>query len=243
MRRVLFNFGKLPVYSYPAMLYLGIVAGIYTQRYSAPLFGLEAARVEVATLLLLLPALAGARLLFVASHWRTYVRDRSRIWLSTEGGAAMYGGLLLAVPISIPLLAALHLPFGRFWDVASFTMLTGMIVARVGCLLNGCCSGRETSGWLGIELPDHHGIRKRRVPTQILEIGWGLMVSAGALGLLKVPTFPGAIFLYTLGAYGAGRILLEPTRERQDGLLGIGLHRVLSTALVAVSLAAFFWLR
>jgi phosphatidylglycerol:prolipoprotein diacylglycerol transferase len=118
-----------------------------------------------------------------------------------------------------------------------------MIIARVGCLLNGCCSGRKTSGWLGLNLPDHHSIWKRRIPTQILEIGWGLMVSAGALGLLTASTFPGAIFIYTVGAYAAGRILLEPTRERQDGLLGLGLHRVLSSALVAISLAAFFWLR
>ena len=57
----------------------------------------------VASVALIIPALIGSRLLFVFSHWDIYRRDLSRIWRRSEGGMAMYGGLILTVPLSIPL--------------------------------------------------------------------------------------------------------------------------------------------
>jgi phosphatidylglycerol:prolipoprotein diacylglycerol transferase len=245
MRRVLLRWGSVTIYSYPTLLYFGMVCGIFAERHAATLIHLDAARTVSATLILLVPALMGARLLFVVSHWSIYRRDPRRIWRSGEGGAAMYGGLLLAVPLSVPLLAVFQIPFGSFWDVASFTMLVGMIFARAGCFLNGCCGGRPTTGWLGLNLPDDHGVWRRRIPTQILEALWGLAVLAGAISIWGILPFPGALFLYTLGAYGAGRAVLESTRQDQDHVLGLALHRTLSTAFVAISLVAFavMWFR
>jgi phosphatidylglycerol:prolipoprotein diacylglycerol transferase len=132
----------------------------------------------------------------------------------------MYGGLILAVPFSTAVLPALAIPFGAFWDVASFTMLVGMIVTRVGCFLNGCCAGR-------------------RFPTQLLEAGWGIVVLAGACLLWRRLPFAGALFLYTIGSYGAGRIVLQTLRAEPDRLFGLPLQRVLSAALVAISAGAF----
>src|SRR5262245_58273124 len=221
------------------MLYLGIVLGTFAQHQADNLIHLDASRSVLPTIILMVPALIAARLLFVAQNWSIYRRDRRRIWRRSEGGAAMYGGLLLAVPLSVPLLAGFRIPFGAFWDTASFAMLIGMIVARAGCLLNGCCSGRPTSGWLGLELPNHHGVWRRRVPTQILEAAWGLSVLAGAIAIWGVLTIPGMLFLYTVGAYGAGRIVLESWREEQDSVRGVPLNQALSTAFAAVSLLAF----
>jgi phosphatidylglycerol:prolipoprotein diacylglycerol transferase len=221
------------------MLYVGLVLGIFAQHYAANGSDLNAGRTTIATLILLMPALAGARLLFVISHWNHFRRNPQRIWRRSDGGAAMYGGLLAAFPLSIPLLAAFWIPLGAFWDVASFTMLIGMIVARAGCLLNGCCCGRPTSGRLGWHLPDHRGVWTRRIPTQILEATWGLAVLAGAIAIWEVLPFSGALFLYTLAAYGAGRIVLESTRQEQDCILGLGLQRTISTAFVGLSLTVF----
>src|ERR1700676_779817 len=171
MRRILFSCCGLTVYSYPAMLYLGLVTGTLAGAYVAQSAGLDPNRFALAMMLLLIPALIGARLLFVLMHWDVYARDPRRIWRRSEGGMAMYGGLLLAVPISALLIPTLGLPFGLFWDAATFTILIGMIFTRIGCLLNGCCSGRPTAAWFGLDLPDYHGIWQRRIPTQLLEMG------------------------------------------------------------------------
>ncbi len=239
MRRILFRWGSISIYSYPAMLYLGIVFGIYAQLYAALSSRLNIMRTLTATILLLTTALLGARLLFVTRNWRAYREHPRRIWRFADGGASMYGGLLLALPFSLPSLAVLEIPFGGFWDVASFTMLVGMIITRFGCFLNGCCAGRPTSGWFGLNLPDCEGVWRRRIPVQILEAAWGMVVLAGAVTLWGRLPFEGALLLYTVGAYGAGRIVLEYARNKQDRVMGISLPRAISTVFVTVSLVAF----
>ncbi len=50
MRRVLFRCGSVSIYSYPAMLYVGIVAGVYAQLFAALSIRLDIARTLTATL-------------------------------------------------------------------------------------------------------------------------------------------------------------------------------------------------
>lgn len=242
MRRVLFYVGSVPVYAYAAMLYVGTVCGIYVELYVATLIQVDPGRVLAATVLLFASALAGARLLFVISHWEYYRGDIRRMARSSEGGASMYGGLLVAVPLSPFLLAKLGIPLGAFWDLASFTLLVGMIFTRIGCLLNGCCCGRPTDGWLGLELADHRGVRVRRIPTQLLEAGWAATVLVGGLALWDIGLpFSGSLFLYSLGTYSLGRIVLEKTRQRQDCVRSVLLHSAISVGFVIISLGAFMF--
>jgi phosphatidylglycerol:prolipoprotein diacylglycerol transferase len=239
MRPVLFQWRGLTIHSYPALLYLGLVFGMFAGLHAATLEHLDPARVLAATVLLLAVALLGARLLFVVLHWQRFREAPRRILRAREGGAAMYGGLVLAVPVSLPLLGSFRLPFGQFWDAASFTMLVGMIFARGGCFLHGCCAGRATHGRLALHLPDRHGVWARRIPTQILEAAWAAVVLAGAVAAWSHRPFSGALFLYVLGAYGLGRVILESARERQDRVLGFAFHRALSIGFVCAALSAF----
>lgn len=239
MRRVLFRVGGRPIYSYAAMLYLGIVLGIYAQLFVGQQAGLALPRLLAGTLLLLSAALLGARLLFVAAHWAHYREAPGRILRFSDGGAAMYGGLFLAVPLSLPVTRGLGLPFATFWDTASFTMLTGMIVTRIGCFLNGCCAGRPSASRWAWYLPDVRGVWARRIPMQALEAAWGLTVLAGAAWIWSAQPFAGAVVLFTLGAYGAGRLVLEGLRDAPDRVAGIGLQRAISALLVLVSLTGF----
>jgi phosphatidylglycerol---prolipoprotein diacylglyceryl transferase len=132
MRRVLFLWFGRPIYSYPAMLYVGIVLGIYAQLYAAIIVGLDIPFVLAATLVLVATALLGARLLHIVPNWRIYRDQPRRILQFSSGGASMYGGLLLAVPLSVPLLSSLQIPVGTYWDITSFTMLLGMRITRAG---------------------------------------------------------------------------------------------------------------
>ncbi|MGA9476618.1 MAG: prolipoprotein diacylglyceryl transferase family protein, partial [Desulfobacterales bacterium] len=89
------------------------------------------------------------------------------------------------------------------------------------------------------------GVWRRRVPVQIIEVAWGLVVLAGAALLWGRLFFQGALFFYVIGAYGAGRFVLESLRDEQDRFMGMSVHRAISTSFVAVSLCAFAvaWLR
>ena len=217
MRKVLFSWRGRNVYSYPAMLYVGVLAGVFFGAHVARSSGMSADRFAIAVVILLVPALAGSRLYFVLSRWDVYRCDPARIWRRNEGGMSMYGGFILAVPLSIPLLRSLGLPFGSFWDAGVLTILLGMAFTRIGCFLNGCCSGRPSDAWFAVLLPDHRGILQRRMPTQLIEMVFAFMLFGAALTLRDYAPFSGALFCFVVVAYGLGRWYLETLRDDETG--------------------------
>jgi len=242
VRRILFEWRGIKFYSYPVLLYLGTLLGICAGTYGASLRGLNPGRVYLAMLLLFPLGLVGARLLFVITHWQIYRREPKRIWRQSEGGSSLYGGLILFFLLSFPLLRILGVSIGGFWDAASITLLTGLIFTKVGCLLNGCCAGRPSSGSLALYLPNLQGVWRRRVPTQLLEGGWAALILFGLMGLWNRCPFEGGLFLYTVAAYSLGRCWLEATRDDVETIGTLSLHRTISLVLAAACLAGFWFM-
>jgi phosphatidylglycerol:prolipoprotein diacylglycerol transferase len=237
VRRVLFSFHGVTVWSYPALLYLGLVAAVVAENAAAHAAHIDALRAFVAMQILVVAALVGARVLYIVTHWRFYRREPRRIWDRRDGGAAMYGGLPVTLALSAPLLAALGVPFGAFWDTAVIAILVGMIFTRAGCLLNGCCAGRPTRSWVGVKLPDHAGHWRRRFPTQLFEAAWACALLCAAAAVWRRLAFPGALFLCVAGGYAAGRLALESLRDPPAGARRLTLYHVLSGIVVAASVA------
>lgn len=224
------------------MLYVGLVTGVILQYRMAPARGLPASRVYWATMLLLPVALAGSRVLYVAGHWREYRNDRARIWRRGEGGLAMYGGVPVMLAASVPVLALLDLPFWAFWDSAVFCIFTGMAFARIGCLLNGCCSGRETSGRVAMWLPDQSGRWARRRPAQLIECAAAVLLLIGcALASPWLPR-PGMLFLAAVAGYGSIRFALQGGRDHRERARGLDLQRAISALLVIGAVAGLLFL-
>jgi len=243
MRRILFSWRGQNIYSYPAMLYAGLLAGVFVGAHVAQSSGMSADRFAVAVVILLVPALVGSRLYFILTRWDIYRHHLDRIWRRTEGGMAMYGGFILVVPLSIPLLRSMGLPFGSFWDAAVLTILLGMAFTRVGCFLNGCCAGRPSDAWFALFLPDHHGVWQRRVPTQIMEMTFAMTLFGTALILRSYSPFPGAMFCLVVATYGLGRSYLESLRDDETGGRDKTIMQATSVLLVVAALAglAFVW--
>jgi phosphatidylglycerol:prolipoprotein diacylglycerol transferase len=245
MRRVLFRWRGLTVWSYPAMLYIGLVFGVVAGIIAAKAAGLDMLRAYAATLILLVPALIGARLLYVASEWKCYWREPHRIWDRRDGGLMMFGAVPLMLLVSVPLLRILHLDLGAFWDVSTFTILVGMIFTRVGCLLNGCCSGRACKSWIGMYLPNHHGVWQKRIPNQPLEAICAIVLLAVAIAIWSRLPFSGALFLVVILGYSATRFGMEFLREREPNaaLLTVG-HSASAIALLAsITILTISWPR
>jgi prolipoprotein diacylglyceryltransferase len=233
----------LRAWSYPVMLYAGMVCGVIAQNYAAHVARLPAVKVWAATLVLLPTALLGARLLYAASHFRIYVREPQRLWHRAAGGMALYGAVPLMLLCSLPTLRWMGVTFWPFWDVSVFCILVGMIFTRVGCLLNGCCAGRPTEGLLGIQLRDHNGTTARRIPTQILEAAWAfVLLIAGALWWRRT-TPAGALFLLTLAAYAAGRFALQPWRAYRQRAWRVDLQQAISALFAASAISGFLLMR
>lgn len=240
MYPVLLAWRGFRVFSYPAMLYAGLVAGLILQTLVAERAGLPHVRVYFATLTLLPVALAGSRVLFVIAHWPEFRRAPHLIWRRGEGGLAMYGGVPFMIAASLPVLAMFRLRFWPFWDTAVFCIFTGMAFARIGCLLNGCCSGRETRGWFALWLPDQNGRWAWRIPTQLLELLVALsLVSAAWLAIDRFAA-PGQLFLTAVIAYASARFLLQPTRSLRERTGRFDIHSGISLGLIVLALTLLY---
>jgi phosphatidylglycerol:prolipoprotein diacylglycerol transferase len=224
---------------YLVMLYAGIVTGILLATQWAGAHGLPAGRVNAALLCLLLPALVGARLLFVATHWKSFRIEPRRIFRRANSGGSLFGGLILAVVLSVPLLRGLGIAFLGFWDAATMAMLAGMIFGKAGCLLTGCCAGRPANGRFALWLPGRDGRWQRRVPTQVLEAVLAALLLGGSGWLRDCLPFQGSLFLFALGSYSLGRWCLEPARETVDRAGSVNVIRAISGALAGLAAAGF----
>jgi len=227
-RRYLFQVGRVGIPSYAVTLYLGFAAGVVCGGYVT---GLGYRRFAAAAAILLVFALFGSRIWYLIGH-----RDA----VPVRAGAGLYGGLVLSFAVSFPVLRLIGLELWRFWDGAAIILLVGMTVTRVGCLMNGCCCGRETHGPFGMWLPDYRGEWKRRYPTQLFELAWTATILLVALALHRPSDPPGLLFFGSAAAYGIGRLFLEPLRaDASRSALPTRINMAFSAVLAAVSLAAF----
>jgi phosphatidylglycerol:prolipoprotein diacylglycerol transferase len=157
-----------------------------------------------------------------------------------DAGAGLYGGLALSFAVSWPVLRLMGLEFWRCWDGAAIIMLVGMVVTRIGCLINGCCSGRETQGPFGLWLHDDRGEWKRRYPTQLFEAAWSAIILGVGLSWYAPSGRPGLLFLGSAAAYGISRFGLELLRaDASRAALPTRINVAFSAVLSLVSLAAF----
>lgn len=219
------------------MLLLGMATGVAAGSLYAAQHGLPVDRTYFAYVVLLVPALLGSRALHVLRHWRRYRQHPRLILARSDSGLALYGGLLLAVLCSWPLLAALDLPPARFWDGAAVVILVGMAITKIGCHLNGCCAGRPTTARWGVRLRRDGG-HLRRVPAQLLESGLALVLLAILAASSPALRFDGALFWWALLGYALGRFVLEGIRESFDRRQVMNSNRWISVALAGVAVVA-----
>ncbi|MGZ4513820.1 MAG: prolipoprotein diacylglyceryl transferase [Mycobacterium sp.] len=235
-RRYLFSIGRVRIPSFAALLYLSFSVGVALGGYET---GLGYLRFTASAVILLIAALIGSRVWYLIGHPK-FVAGRAGTVRVADTGAGLYGGLILSFAVSWPVLRLTGLEFWRFWDGAAIILLVGMAVTRIGCLMNGCCSGREARGPVGMWLPDDRGEWKRRYPTQLFEAAWSATILAVGLLLYEPSDRPGLLFLGSAAAYGIGRLGMERLRaDAASTALPTRINLAFSGVLAVVSIAAF----
>ena len=80
----------------------------------------------------------GARLMFVAEHWRDYATNPVDIIAGlATGGISVWGAVLGGVAGSLLFARWRHYPIRRGLDIAGAGLILGMAIGRIGDLING----------------------------------------------------------------------------------------------------------
>ena len=208
------------VNSYKVFLCVGIYIGILVSAAVAQSSGIPPLRVGLGSLALAIIGLAGARAYhLLVYHPRYFGRNASQsVWNSKDGGWSVFGAFLAMAPCSFAVARLLDVPANVFWDCLGAGILAGGFWVRLGCAFNGCCGGRETRGWCGLCLHDTGGVRRRRVPVQLLEMAWLLLGGIGFIWLWPKSFPPGnyAGLVWT-GPLFPGTAARSPGSHRRPG--------------------------
>jgi phosphatidylglycerol:prolipoprotein diacylglycerol transferase len=103
--------------------------------------------------------IVGARLFYVIEYWDTRFQfdDWGATILAvlkfTEGGLVVYGSLIGATLAFAWFVRKHQLPALALADLIAPSLLAGLALGRIGCLLNGCCYGGESSSPWAVTFP------------------------------------------------------------------------------------------
>ena len=109
---------------------------------------------------------------------------------------------------------------------------------RIGCFLAGCCYGKETDSWIGVQFPHLH---EKVIPTQLIESGFLFLLTGILLVLILVFNFKYTFIVY-LGAYSVFRFIIEFFRgDPRGNFLGIFSPSQVWSIFIWIIIVPFFF--
>ncbi len=215
---------------YTALAIAGFVVAIALQAAILAGRGMAVGSPVAASLLALVAGLIGAKAWYAVLH-----PDESLI----KGGWAVDGFLVIAPLVAAITLLAWDLPVGVVLDATAPGIFLAVALGRIGCFLTGCCAGQCTASRWGIWSSDRR-VGARRIPTQLIESGAGLLIGVVSLALVLAAALPldGAVFVVAFAAYAVIRqVLLRLRAERRKSYRTLPITAA-AAGVVVVAVAA-----
>lgn len=207
---------------YGILLCVGILAAMITFRVCADRLDLGA-RVQNFTLLV-----AGASVVvgyFFAILFQAFynIGKYGEFRIDAQTGATFYGGLIGGAAAFLLIYFGIGYFYFRkdrahvfaFWhvtDIAAAAIAVAHGLGRIGCLMAGCCHGKQTDAWYGILM-----VKKQItvIPTQLFEAIFLFALCAFFLYRIWHKKSYN-LFLYMI-VYGVWRFLIEYARDDYRG--------------------------
>jgi phosphatidylglycerol:prolipoprotein diacylglycerol transferase len=176
-----------------------------------------------------------SRLLHIIDLWSFYMANPGL--LLDFSGLTIWGAILGAT-LGIWIYSRFtKFRFGYFMDVITPGVLLAQVIGRVGCTINGCCYGKETSLPWGVIYTNPNSYAPVGVavqPTQLYEMAFLLAVFGVLFWLRKRFRPDGSLFLIYLGLYSAWRLGIGFIREGTNFLFGLQQAQVIGIIVLLI---------
>lgn len=161
MYPVLFTIGPLSISSFGFFLALAYLLSVFAAWRLAKVYDLKQEKILDLAILAFFGAIAGARVLFVATHFALFDTPEKILFVTRYPGISFWGGVMGGVLALWFFLKRAKMPFWQVLDFAAVSMLLGIAIGDVGCFLGGCNYGVSSDiffavtqvGALGKRLP------------------------------------------------------------------------------------------
>jgi phosphatidylglycerol---prolipoprotein diacylglyceryl transferase len=233
MHPTICTIGPFTIYSYGLMLVLAFITSASLLVGRAKQQNIDAETIFNFCFAVFVSGVVGARVFYVLQNLGYYFKTPLEIIMLQHGGLSWFGGLMLGSITGIIYLKKKKLPVYRTLDFLIPYVALAQAIGRIGCLLNGCCFGKE-SETAGIYFEAHKAVL---IPTQIYS-SLGLLAIYLVLRFMQNKPRPkGEIFFTYLLLYSIKRFTIEFWRADNEAVFyGLTLFQALSIFLFAVSI-------
>jgi len=243
MHPVLFEIDNVVVHTYGIMAAIGFLSAFILVKYLGIREGFEEELLSNLALLILVSAIIGARLFYVATEHEFYFKHPAEILKFWKGGLVFYGGFIAAFISAFIFLKRKSMSVTLTADVFAPAIALGHAFGRIGCFSAGCCYGKPSSGFFSVIFHDPYSLAPVNIPiypTQLYSSFVNFVIFLILVYFLKKRKYPGEVFSLYLILYGTARFLIEFLRGDDRG--GFFFYNTLSIAQIIciVSILAGF---
>lgn len=250
---ILFEIGSFSIRYYGFLIASAVIIGAALAQVLAAKRAVNPALFSDLVLWLVLGAIPGARLYYVAFEWERYADDPAEIFAVWHGGIAIHGAILGGVLVLLIFGRINRISFWQLADIVAPSLILGQAIGRWGNFFNSEAFGRPTDlPWkLYIPLaqrPAGYTSFEYFHPTFLYESLWNVGVFVllmwlfwrGAQG--KLPLKLGAIALTYALAYSLGRVWIEGLRMDSLMLGPLRVAQLVSLGGVLLGALGLIWL-
>jgi phosphatidylglycerol:prolipoprotein diacylglycerol transferase len=162
-----FLHAELPIHGYGFMIMLGFLSALTILAQRAKSVGYDANIALDIGIIAMIGGIIGSRIAYIWTQPDQFIQtsetgvpiephqwDLVKMLAIWNGGLVFYGGLILGGIGVMLFIRHLRLPLGLWTDMIAPTIPLAIGFARLGCFLNGCCFGVEsTPGYPGFTYP------------------------------------------------------------------------------------------
>lgn len=236
MRPDLFSIGPITIHGYGLMIGIGFLAAILIGMKRAEKHGLDKDIVFNMGLLCIVGGMLGAKILYIITEWNSIIHSKN-LWSDLAYGFVVYGGIIGGILILYVYSRFKKLNFLQYMDLIVPSVSIGQGFGRIGCLLAGCCYGRETDCPIGIVFHNSefapNGVSL--LPTQIFSSLGDFLIAGFLIWYAGKQKKDGKVISMYLILYGVCRFIVEIFRNDPRGNVGM-----LSTSqFISIFMVAF----
>lgn len=217
----LFSIGPVTVHGYGLMIGLGVVLALLVGDKRAAKRGLDGDLVYPMTLFTVVLGFMAARVLFIITEFKNFIANPMAY--ITGSGFVVFGGIIGGVLTIILYCKIKKVSPVDYLDLMAPSVALAQGMGRIGCLLAGCCYGRETDSVIGIVFKNSsyapNGVKL--LPTQIIMSAGDFIIAAVLLIYAAKPRKKGRVFSLYVALYSFGRFFVEFLRNDYRGNVGI----------------------
>ena len=154
----------LPIRGYGVMMLLAVMSAAALAVWRGKRVGIDHELIFSLVFWMLVPGIIGARAFYVIEYWPEYawaftkpggglVAFLGGVVNVAQGGLVVYGALLGGLTGLLLFVRKHRLPLLAVCDLITPSIMLGLAVGRIGCLLNGCCFGGECDRAWAVTFP------------------------------------------------------------------------------------------